>query len=78
MRSARTSWSSPRPPARRTTRAASAFGLLMGRRNLSGSLIGGIPETQEMLDFCGAQNITADVEVIPIQQVHEAYDLNPA
>lgn len=46
----------------------------MGRRNLSGSLIGGIPETQGMLDFCGAHNITADVEVIPIQKVNEAYE----
>jgi uncharacterized zinc-type alcohol dehydrogenase-like protein len=54
--------------------AVSAFGLLMGRRNLSGSLIGGIPETQEMLDYCGAHNITADVEVIPIQKVNEAYE----
>ena len=51
----------------------SAFSLLMGRRNLSGSLIGGIRETQEMLDFCGTHNITADVEVIPIQKVNEAY-----
>jgi uncharacterized zinc-type alcohol dehydrogenase-like protein len=54
--------------------AVSAFSLLMGRRNLSGSLIGGIPETQEMLDFCGAHHITADVEVIPIQKVNEAYE----
>ncbi|MEI6279536.1 MAG: NAD(P)-dependent alcohol dehydrogenase [Verrucomicrobiae bacterium] len=52
----------------------SAFSLLMGRRNLSGSLIGGIAETQEMLDFCGKHNITADVEVIPIQKVNEAYE----
>lgn len=52
----------------------SAFSLLFGRRSLSGSLIGGIRETQEMLDFCGAHNITADVEVIPIQKVNEAYD----
>jgi len=50
-----------------------AFGLIMGRRSLSGSPIGGIAETQEMLDFCGAHNITADVEVIPIQKVNEAY-----
>jgi uncharacterized zinc-type alcohol dehydrogenase-like protein len=57
-----------------TPHAVSAFSLLMGRRNLSGSLIGGIPETQEMLDFCGAHNITADVEVIPIQKVNEAYE----
>jgi uncharacterized zinc-type alcohol dehydrogenase-like protein len=54
--------------------AVSAFGLLMGRRSLSGSPIGGIPETQEMLDFCGKHNITADVEVIPIQKVNEAYE----
>jgi uncharacterized zinc-type alcohol dehydrogenase-like protein len=51
-----------------------AFSLINGRRSLSGSNIGGIPETQEMLDFCGAHNITADVEVIPIQRVNEAYD----
>lgn len=49
------------------------FGLIFGRRSLSGSLIGGIAETQEMLDFCGAHNITADVEVIPIQKINEAY-----
>ncbi len=52
----------------------SAFGLIMRRRSLSGSNIGGIAETQEMLDFCGAHNITADVEVIPIQKVNEAYE----
>ena len=52
----------------------SAFALIMARRSLSGSNIGGIAETQEMLDFCGAHNITADVEVIPIQKVNEAYD----
>ncbi len=50
------------------------FGLIMGRRSLSGSPIGGIAETQEMLDFCGQHNITADVEVIPIQKVNEAYE----
>jgi len=54
--------------------AVSAFGLIMGRRSLSGSPIGGILETQEMLDFCGQHNITADVEVIPIQKVNEAYE----
>jgi uncharacterized zinc-type alcohol dehydrogenase-like protein len=54
--------------------AVSVFGLIMGRRSLSGSPIGGIPETQEMLDFCGQHNITADVEVIPIQKVNEAYE----
>ena len=52
----------------------SAFGLIMGRRSLSGSPIGGIAETQEMLDFCGAHKITADVEVIPMQKVNEAYE----
>lgn len=52
----------------------SAFSLIMGRRSLSGSNIGGIAETQEMLDFCGKHNITADVEVVPIQKVNEAYD----
>jgi alcohol dehydrogenase (NADP+) len=51
-----------------------AFGLIFGRRSLSGSPIGGIAETQEMLDFCGKHNITADVEVIPIQKLNEAYD----
>ncbi len=54
--------------------AVSAFGLIMARRSLSGSPIGGIAETQEMLDFCGHHNITADVEVIPIQKVNEAYE----
>ena len=54
--------------------AVSVFGLIMGRRSLSGSPIGGIGETQEMLDFCGQHNIIADVEVIPIQKVNEAYE----
>ena len=52
----------------------SAFSLIMGNRSFSGSSIGGIAETQEMLDFCGEHNITADVEVIPIQKVNEAYE----
>jgi uncharacterized zinc-type alcohol dehydrogenase-like protein len=51
-----------------------AFGLIVARRSLSGSSIGGIAETQEMLDFCGAHNITADVEVIAIQKANEAYE----
>jgi uncharacterized zinc-type alcohol dehydrogenase-like protein len=51
-----------------------AFNLIMGRRSLSGSAIGGIAETQEMLNFCGEHNITSDVEVIPIQKINEAYD----
>ena len=54
--------------------AISAFNLIFGRRSLSGSPIGGIAETQEMLDFCGQHNITADVEVIAIQQINEAYE----
>ncbi len=54
--------------------AVSSFGLIFGRRSLSGSPIGGLPETQEMLNFCGQHNITADVEVIPIQKINEAYD----
>ena len=54
--------------------AISAFGLLSSTCSISGSLIGGLTETQEMLDFCGKHNITADVEVIPIQKVNEAYD----
>lgn len=48
--------------------------LIYGRRSLSGSLIGGIQETQEMLDFCGKHSITADIELIPIQKINEAYD----
>jgi uncharacterized zinc-type alcohol dehydrogenase-like protein len=48
--------------------------LIYGRRSFSGSLIGGIKETQEMLDFCGKHNITADIELIPIQKINEAYD----
>ncbi len=51
-----------------------AFSLIMGRRSLAGSLIGGIKETQEMLDFCGKHNIAADIEVIPIDKVNEAYE----
>jgi uncharacterized zinc-type alcohol dehydrogenase-like protein len=50
-----------------------AFSLIMGRHTLSGSNISGIAETQEMPDFCGEHNITADVEVIPIQKFNEAY-----
>ena len=48
--------------------------LIFGRRNFSGSLIGGIRETQEMLDFCGEHNITCDIELIPIQKINEAYE----
>ena len=51
-----------------------AFSLIGGNKVLAGSLIGGIPETQEMLDFCAEYRIESDVEVIPIQQVNEAYE----
>jgi alcohol dehydrogenase (NADP+) len=54
--------------------AVSAFALIFGRRSLSGSPIGSIKETQEMLDFCGQHNITANVEIIPIQKLNEAYE----
>lgn len=50
-----------------------AFGLIMGRHQLAGSAIGGIRETQEMLDFCADRGITSDIELIPIQQVNEGY-----
>jgi uncharacterized zinc-type alcohol dehydrogenase-like protein len=50
------------------------FSLLFRRRQLAGSIIGGLRETQEMLDFCAEHGITADVEVIPIQEINEAYD----
>ena len=46
----------------------------MGRRSLSGSLIGGLAETQEMLDFCAEHGIACDIEKIPIQKINEAYD----
>lgn len=52
----------------------SVFSLLFGRRRLAGSLIGGIAETQEMLDFCAEHGITADIELIPISKVNEAFD----
>ena len=50
-----------------------SFGLIFGRHQLAGSGIGGIKETQEMLDFCAEHDITADIELIPIQQINEAY-----
>jgi uncharacterized zinc-type alcohol dehydrogenase-like protein len=51
-----------------------SIGLLFGRKRVAGSLIGGIRETQAMLDFCAEHGITADVEVIPIQKINEAYE----
>jgi uncharacterized zinc-type alcohol dehydrogenase-like protein len=50
------------------------FNLIGNRRSIAGSLIGGLPETQEMLDYCGLHNIVADVEVIPINKINEAYE----
>lgn len=52
----------------------SAFNLLLPRRNFAGSAIGGIAETQEMLDFCGQHGIVADIEIIPMQQINEAWE----
>ena len=51
-----------------------AFNVIMGRRSFAGSNIGGIAETQEMLDFCASHNITADIELVSVQQVNEAFD----
>ena len=52
----------------------SAFSLIVGNKRLAGSLIGGIAETQEMLDYCAAHKIVSDIEVIPIQKINEAYE----
>jgi uncharacterized zinc-type alcohol dehydrogenase-like protein len=57
-----------------TPSTAPAFDLIMKRRSIIGSLIGGIKETQEMLDFCAEHNIVSDVEIIPISQINEAYE----
>jgi alcohol dehydrogenase (NADP+) len=51
----------------------SAFNLILPRRSFAGSGIGGIAETQEMLDFCAAHDIASDIEIIAIQQINEAY-----
>ena len=59
------------PPEPRRSRA---FSLIGGNKRLAGSLIGGIAETQEMLDFCAEHGIVSDVEVIPIQKINEAYE----
>ena len=47
--------------------------LIMGRKSVAGSLIGGIAETQEMLDFCGKHNIVSEIEIIKVQEINEAY-----
>jgi uncharacterized zinc-type alcohol dehydrogenase-like protein len=54
--------------------AVEPFSLIFKRRQYAGSLIGGIPETQEMLNFCAERGITSDVEIIPIQKINEAYE----
>ncbi|MBW8791965.1 MAG: NAD(P)-dependent alcohol dehydrogenase, partial [Rhizobium leguminosarum] len=51
-----------------------AFAIIPGRKSISGSMIGSIKETQEMLDFCGAHNIISEIEKINIHQVNEAYE----
>ena len=51
-----------------------AFPLIGGRRSIAGSMIGGIRETQEMLDFCAQRQVASDIETIPIDQVNEAYE----
>jgi uncharacterized zinc-type alcohol dehydrogenase-like protein len=51
-----------------------AFHLLLPRRNFAGSAIGGIAETQEMLDFCAERGIVSEIEMIPVQQIDTAYD----
>jgi len=54
--------------------AVSVFSLITKRASIAGSMIGGMPETQEMLEYCGEKNITADVEVIPINKINEAFE----
>jgi uncharacterized zinc-type alcohol dehydrogenase-like protein len=51
-----------------------AFSVIQGNKSLAGSMIGGIAETQEMLDYCGKREIASDIEVIPIQKINEAYE----
>jgi uncharacterized zinc-type alcohol dehydrogenase-like protein len=50
------------------------FNLIFGRKSIAGSLIGGIRETQEMLDFCAENNIVSDIEMIPIASINDAYE----
>jgi uncharacterized zinc-type alcohol dehydrogenase-like protein len=54
--------------------AIGLFNLITRRASIAGSMIGGMPETQQMLDYCGEHNIVSDVEVIPIQKINEAYE----
>jgi uncharacterized zinc-type alcohol dehydrogenase-like protein len=53
--------------------SVAAFSVIVGRKSFSGSCIGGIAETQEMLDYCGKHNITSDIEMIRMDQINEAY-----
>ncbi len=57
-----------------TPLAVNAMGLFFPRKHLAGSLIGGLKETQEMLDFCGKHNVVCDIEIIKMQQINEAYE----
>jgi uncharacterized zinc-type alcohol dehydrogenase-like protein len=50
------------------------FSVIVGRKSVAGSMIGGIKETQEMLDYCGQHGIGSDVEIIPMQKINEAYE----
>ena len=61
-------------PGRRTRRASPVANLVFKRRSLAGSLIGGIAETQEMLDFCAEHGIVSEIEQIPIQGIDAAYE----
>jgi uncharacterized zinc-type alcohol dehydrogenase-like protein len=51
-----------------------AFSIIGGRKSLAGSMIGGLPETQEMLDFCAEYNIVSDIELVDMKDIHTAYD----
>jgi uncharacterized zinc-type alcohol dehydrogenase-like protein len=62
------------PPPEKPHAPIQMFPMIMGRRRLAGSLIGGIKETQEMLDFCAKHKIVSDIELIPIQKINEAYE----
>ena len=60
------------PPA--PHESPNVFNMILRRRSIAGSLIGGIPETQEMLDFCADKGIVSNIEMIPIQQIETAYE----
>lgn len=56
------------------TISTNSIPMIMGRRSIAGSVIGGIKETQELLDFCGEHNIVSEVELIDIQNINEAFE----